>query len=406
MNFKDIVWKYPRYKMESAYLIVGKKDPFEIKSSVIQTIELRRDFENEYFPYFEICISVPYWVYHNVMLDPENVFMTIDFRYGMFGQEVDPAFPMTTEYRGKYKCLFENVSPNMDGKWQLIREQEAGVLNERYAGNDMMPLQMILYNAQYYDAYDNIIEKVLTSATPIDAATYILKKAGIGNVLISPPDNRKTYKEFKILPLQAAEGLYRLCYEYQMFNEGAVIFFDLDKCYIISKKTRCDAWVPNEWKTTHLVALQDFHNASVLSGGHYKDGKEKCNVINVIPDSVLDGAGRDAGASTFTIINTATGKVDKIGDGSPSKTYVYDRADDNSKIIETAQKETAKAFACRLKHCVLSALNPNKLFVLTIDDPKLKHLCGEYRIVRMLCEFYQEGNYWIPMVTAEFRSSK
>ena len=406
MDFDDIVWKYPRYKMESAKLIVGSKEPFDIKMSVINTLYLKRNFEDEYFPYFEISISVPYWVYNNVMLDPENVFMSIDFRYGMFDQDVDPTIPMTTEYKGKYKCIFEDVSPSSDGKWQLIREQEDGTINERYAGNDLMPLQMLLYNTQYYDNYDKVVEKILTSSTCIDALTYILTRGGISNVLISPPDNRKTYKEFKILPLPAAEGIYRICYEYQLYDEGAVIFFDLDRCYILSKKCKCDAWIPNEWKTTHLLSLQQYHNSSVVSGGHYKDSEEKCNIINIIPDSIMDGAGRDAGEKNFTLVNTATGEVNKVGSGKPSATYVYDKADDGSKIISAMSKETTKAFACRFKHCVLSALNPNKLFVVTIDDPKLKHLCGEYRIYKMLCEFYQEGNYWVPLVTAEFRSSK
>ena len=68
MNFDDIVWKYPRYKMESAKLIVGSKEPFDIKMSVINTLYLKRNFEDEYFPYFEISISVPYWVYNRMGL--------------------------------------------------------------------------------------------------------------------------------------------------------------------------------------------------------------------------------------------------------------------------------------------------------------------------------------------------
>lgn len=405
MNFDDIKFKYPRYRFENTKLCVGSKTPFDIDPNVIHYFYVEKDYDGTYFPYFEIGITVPYWVYHNVSMDPDNVFMIIDLKYGMFDTEISPSIPLTTDLRGKFKCLIEDATPDISGEWQLKREQEEGVLNERYGGNDQMPLQMILFNPQYYNSYDHCVNAVFSSATPIAAMTYVFNQIGMSNILISPPDNRKSYREFKVTPIQGIKQIARLCNNYALHKNGSVIFFDLDRGYIISKKPECTAWVPNEWKTTHLICLENYHMVSGFTDGQYKDSKEKANVLNIVKDSIMDGGGSDAGSYTrHPVIEATNGGISMAGEGrAVGDAFVYEEGDNSASIVVHTESEDEKAFMCKLGHCALSCLNPNKLFVVTIDDPKLRHLCGKYRIVRFSCSFENEGSYWVPNIVAEFR---
>ena len=364
---------------------------------------LEKDFDNAFFPYFEMTVMVPYWLYNNICVDPEKVTMTLDMKYAMFDGDLEKVpSSWTTDIRGSFKCLFEDISPDADGKWQLVREQDEGVVNRGYASNDLMPVQMILYNNSYYNAHEKQVNAVLSSATPIAALTYVLNQGGIGNVLLSSPDNRSSYKEFKVTPLPVQEQLYRICNDYAFHKTGSVIFFDLDRCYIISKKPECDAFTPNEWTTTHLLSLEQFHFTSIYTGGHYKESKEKINVINILRDSIKEGGGQDEKSSGFTLIDTTNGSVTTVG-GSPKGAYVYDDGANSGSILANMSTEKTKTFGCAFSHCVISAFNPNKMFVVTLDNPKLQRLNGKYRILRYSCSFQKEGEWFCPYIVAEFR---
>jgi len=405
MDFNDIKFKYPRYRFENTKLCIGNKEPFDIDPNVIHYVYMEKDYDLTHFPYFELGISVPYWVYNNITQDPDNVFITLDMKYGMFDMEIDPNLPLTSDLRGKFRCLLEDASPDLDGEWQLKVEQDEGVLNERYGGNDQMPLEMILFNPTFYNSYDHCVNNVFSSANPIAALTYVFNQVGMTNILISPPDNRKSYREFKVTPISALEQIGRLCNNYALHKNGSIIFFDLDRGYIISKKPECDAWIPNEWKTTHLVSLENYHVTSGFTDGQYKDSKEKANVLNIVKDSIMDAGGSDNEGSVYSrpVIEATNGGVSVTGRGVMGSALVYEEADDTSSIAAHAAEEDCKSFLCKLGHCAISCLNPNKLFVVTIDNPKYRHLCGKYRIVRFSCSFENEGSYWIPTIVAEFR---
>ena len=71
---------------------------------------------------------------------------------------------------------------------------------------------------------------------------FICKKVGISNILMSPLSNRKSYTEFKITPINAIDQLKNLIVNYKLHDKGTVMFFDLDRTYILSKEIKCTAW--------------------------------------------------------------------------------------------------------------------------------------------------------------------
>ena len=403
MDIDKIEFKYPRYIMDNMQLLIGDNDPFTVTNQMISSIYLEKDFDNALFAYFEITCMVPYWVYANIATDVDKTYATVDFKYVMMDREIS-AFPsLTTEIKGKYKCFFEMASPSVVGEKLLEVETKDGTRNEGYSFNDLYPVTMALYNESYLKAMKVKSNYILSSTTLLNALTLVLNKAGISNVLLSPPDNNKTYREFRILPFNTKKQLYYLCNNYGFHKNGTYIFFDLDKCYIISKKAECDAYVSNEWTTTHIVSLDRFRQHGISLGGHYLESKEKCNVIRMLDDSFIPKDQAADISEGFTLIDTTTGSVSTIGEKGGA--YVFNSGADSSGIMKTMLDEKKAGFTCTLQHCILSALAPNKKFVLEIDAKDYSDFCGIYRILRYSANFQRDGNYWVPSVVAEFRSS-
>ena len=48
-------------------------------------------------------------------------------------------------------------------------------------------------------------------------------------------------------------------------------------------------------------------------------------------------------------------------------------------------------------------LAPNKEFILSLEDIKFAKYNGKFRLSRMVAVFENEGIYWVPHVTAEFK---
>lgn len=415
MEYSDIQFKYCRYQFDNMQLMIGNNEPFPIDNSMIASFYVEKDFDNACFPYIELMILVPFWVYNKAANDQLNVYVSFSLKYGLFEYELDPHTPMQSEMSGKYYAVLSEASPSADERFQTLYEQDAGTVNEKYAYNDAVPLQMLLYNTEYYHKASVEVNAVLSSATPIDAATFVLNQVGISNVLVSPPDNRKFYREFKVTPIQASHQLYRICNKYAMHREGTVIFFDLDTCYMIAKRPVSGAYRSGEWINTYLMCLDTYHYASINSGGCMFNSKDKVYLANILGDTI--DANTDANISLntignrFRVIDTGTGTVTTINgtkgssaEGSkPATTYVYDSEDDSSSIIQSQLKENSKKFTCAFSHCPMMMFQPNKTFIVSLENSKYKVTNGKYRISKFVASFTAEGNYWVPKIFAEFK---
>lgn len=415
MNYEDIHFKYCRYQFDNMQVIVGDRDPFPINPAMIASFYIEKDFDNACFPYVELVVLVPFWMYNNVVNDPLNVYVSFNLKYGLFEYELDPGISMTSELSGKFYAVVSESSPNIDEEWQTKYEETEGVINEKYAYGDIVPLQMLLYNTDYYHKASTQVNAILSSTTLVNAATFVLNKAGINKVLMSPPDNRSSYREFKITPIRASHQLWRICNEYAMHKDGSVIFFDLDMCYILAKRANSGAYQSGEWLSTYLMSLSKYHYPSVNSGGCMFYSQDKIYLANIIASTITADSDANISLNTtgnrFTVIDTVTGSVSKVdgtkgsnAEGSkPATTYVYDSGANSSSIIQRQLKENSKRFQCQMTHCPLSMFKPNKTFVVSLEDPKYKDNNGKYRITKYAATFSAEGTYWVPRIYAEFR---
>jgi len=419
VNLTDVKLSLVKYKIATLRLTIPKiKEPFIVETIFINNFSIEKDYDNYYFPYFQLSVNVPAYIYRAMKKNNLNIYAYMDLQSGYF-KDVNvsnekPAFKSYT--KGNFYVFMEDMSPDVTENEQIAIEKDAGTYKKGSSLSDTVKINLLLYHDSTLFNSKTIVNNVLTSATLVDALAYVLNKAKITKVLLSPPNNYHKYSEFILTPVTALEQLERICNEYGIHKKGTLIFFDLTYTYIIDRSPKCSAYQKNEYKTTHLMSSTNKSLSSGQKKGCYKNAKEKYYMINLNSDNIsfksLGELNNQQYGNTFTTVDSSTGKVSttdskavsaKKSLSKTSRVIVQDSGDSTSKALANSLKEDSKIAVLGFSYVDLDMLAPNKQFIITIDDSKLKKYNGKYRITKLIAAFEKEGNFFIPSVTAEFK---
>lgn len=418
MDISEVKLGLTKYKFKTFQIKVPGMEPFDVDEQYISNLIIEKDYDNFYFPFFQIEVGLPNYLYRNMKKNNYEIRAFIDLQKAIF-YEVEPvntARGMTSYISSNFFVFMEDMSPDPLERQHEKNEKENESFNKGYMYGEMAVVKLLLYREDFLFNSKKTSNVVFSSATIPDAIAYVCNDTGLKDVLISPPNNYKSYKEFIVTPITAMEQLERLCNEYGLHTNGSTIFYDFKFLYILNKAAKCKAMLPQEIMVTYLVSLMESGPESVQGKGCYTKPNEYF-LANIVPESIQiesqSGFNEQVYGNTFTTIDTATGTVSTVSSGAtntksaPSKstrTMVRDRADNSSGITKQTLLESSKVATLGFSYVDLDMFAANKEFVLTLEDIKFKPYNGKYRISRMMALFENEGLYWIPHVTAEFRA--
>lgn len=364
MDLNDIRLKNVLYKLEKCTLQAGSTT-FDVPPSMVTGISIDNNYETSMYPFFYIGINLPGWVYIEVGKNPTNLFITLDLRAVYFTNTVNEGEAGSTiEYRGRYMAHSAVNATINDETIQLAGAKENGTYKRGYEFNEIYFAEFALYNPAYYAAMTKRENAVLTSANMTSILTYALQNGGITNVLMSPLDNKTTYSEFKITPLNAIDEIKYLMYNYGFHNNGTVFFMDLDKAFVISKAVKCTAWYQGEYKSVHIMSLSNFNQSLGGFSGYFQNTKDKYHLLAVEPDCI----------EPIDISNIPTTQSEsKLG------------GEGKQLIVKTSA-------------ALMECFTPNKEFIVDIDSisAKTAKINGRYRILRVTLALTPAGEYFDP----------
>ncbi len=391
-------------------------DPFDVDEQYVSSMIIEKDYDNYYFPFFQMEVGVPNYLYRAMKKNNFDIKAFVELQHAKF-YDIEPSMDasFSTYISSNFYVFLEEMSPEpLETELEKL-EKEDGNYNKGYTYGELTVIKLLLYREDYLFNSKKVLNAVLTSPTLPDALTYVLNKAGIGSVMISPPNNYKTYREFIVTPITAMEQIERVCNEYAIHANGTTIFFDFKYLYLLNKLPRSNAYLPQEITVTYLASLMQSGPESVQGKGCYTKSNEYY-FANVDPDSISinaeSGLNEQTFGNDFMVIDTSTGSVQNINSGAtdskskPSgatRTLITNRGGASSGSIKQSLLEASKVVTLGFSYIDLDMFAANKEFVLTLEDIKLKKFNGKYRISRMVSVFENEGVYWIPHVTAEFR---
>lgn len=418
MKVEDIVLKRAKYKMKSFRINIPGRDPYEVDKSLMGSIQIEKDFDNYIFPYFTVEVVVPNSVARQMRKNNSDLTVTMDIQMGLFETDDDEKkVNWTNGINGEYYVLLVDNDPDLNQELQEKFEKMQGTYgNDGMGLNDYTIYQLLLYNKDTLFKVQTITNKIITSTTLITALAHTLNSAGIGNCLVSPPSNNKSYREFKLVPVTTKEQIERICNGYGMHKKGTMIFFDIDRNYMLEKTNKCTAWTTNEITKVYLANFSKEFPNSTAKVGCYTNTKEKYYLCNIMENGVT--------LSNTSLVNTAVNgsnvihidevsgtsktvksnaKTSKFANNGPSRVISTAVGDDTSSALAARTEESSNVMTVTMEYIDLKMLKPNKEFIFTTDDAKKSKYNGTYRMTKCTINMNREGKYLIPQVSIELK---
>ncbi len=362
MNLDDIKLCSVKYQMK-VFTIDAGGTTLDVPISQIAIMKWEKNFDTSIYPFIYIGVNLPGWFYQEVVKNYDNIHITMDLHSMVYRKDFDESMnnPTTkSECKGKFLADVAIDTPITTEDQQKMFEQETGVgaYKKSYTFNEYYFTEFTIQNEAAYKAKSKVVNAVLSSTNMTTNIGYICSQCGISNILMSPLSNRRTYKEFKIPPINAVDQIKNWIVNYKLHDKGTTLFFDLDRTYILNKKIECSAWRKNEYKNVHILSPNQYSNSLASGSGFFANSKEKYYVIEIPPNSM----------QTATITNLPY----NVQNGRMNQTIMFYTND-----------------------ATLESLTPNKLFIVDVQSSSAKkRINGKYRMMRYSVEFEPGGDFF------------
>ena len=428
MNREDIQLRFCKYKISHFAIVIPNRDePFVLDEAHIGNWSIEKDFENYFFPFMEFRCMVPDTIYTEIMQTSEDVYVDLKVEYAYFEDtyEMDPAAMLFTYDKlleSRYYAFIANRSPKLTDA--LLGEKDKDAENEpnewtQYSYDNQKSLVMALYKPEHVFKTNQIVNAVLGQATPIDAVCWILQKIEAEHVLMTPVTSAKKFDQMIIPPLSAPQAIMYVINHYGLYEDGAIVFFDYDRCFINSKKLGCTAYNYAEHHEVYLTSFPASSDQSVMKSGYYFNNEEKYLVINILGNSIsISNESMFVDQLTggnIVGIDSNTGEVFRVdsevnvSDQSLSKKGVVNRvvvidSGETSTInsLKTSAEQSQNLLNIVVENINIQALLPNKDYIFTTDNVKYQQYQGHYRITNMSAAFTKESQFYSCFCTATF----
>lgn len=398
----------------SEFYIIFKDETINLPIERIADFKIEHYFDEASFPIFKLNLVLEPSRYYKILKNKTTV--KFKLRLQSFYEK------FKTEEKSLYTDVFNDTfsmfiaDDNNDYETELKRD------GNRL--NDENELDRLKNNVELFLFKDNIVSglrssfnAVLTNVNMSTAVTYLLYKAGVKNVLMSPFENTRVYPNVVLPPLSIDKQLKYLNNNYGFHTKGTMIYFGLLHSYVLNCASGCTAWSNGEWKETVLCVLDKSYNTSYLSGAIKKYGEQryyyntKTEGIDISASTMVSNVitGTDAAA-----ITAKSGSLTTV----ESKSLIRDKSNKAILFNDTSNPFMAETFAAQqygnattisitLENLAMESFTPNKVFSFIFEDPNLNaKYKGTYRLSSSVYSFTPAGTNYKVTALLVFKRTK
>lgn len=390
----DLVWMC-KYQLSSLIFSKGE-EKIEMDSTNVISIEKLDDFELNLRSIIKLDLRVDIrqklWILKNrkdivvkfaldkfgldreaeeVNLEPEEVWNT---EFNVYLNDQDSALDT--------KSLEESIEANSEtGDINDIEDQN-------YFESDNA-FEVYLFNPKLMTASTKTFNKVFTEGSLQNFVGELLTETKHEKVLMSPFENDEIYQEILVPSNPSYKGLIYLDQYYGFYKFGAMIYYDLDKLYIINPNGKCTAKEEDEWpETTFLVSVR---NMSMPGNGMVRKPDEKIFYINIPEDNLQPhqpsvSKNTEYGSAAKIVITDdiviETGEADQSYMNQRNEFLQYNRKDDNKytlNIVKARMEENECIIYINGDNFDINAFTLNKRYKLVFEETSKQERYGKYR---------------------------
>ena len=254
-------------------------------------------------------------------------------------------------------------------------------------------LELNLFNQYYMDSSNKQVNRVFTSDVLQNVVGELLTETKHYNVLISKVENDTVYEELLIPKMKLYQALLYLDQSFGLYKKGAIVYYDVDKAYLINSCSKVTAAEDKEWtQCTFLVS----NFSGVVPGGAMvrKPEEEKYYIMSeesaVFPTKPSLENNEKLGSIVNVIttddldIETIKGETEVISQANEFNVFIH--KDDNqffSTIAKARIEENDSVIYVNLINADITAFAVNKRYNFVFEDATKQAKYGKfkYRII-------------------------
>ena len=405
----ELSWSTYEYKMTKFEIdIKGKKTT--LTPGQVRNIYIEKDYDELSLPIFMVKLLISSKLYHSINQYHDDTKFTIIIHSQKRAKDGGTATGKSVYLSDIFIPLGIDSTPNTDPKEKSTKSVAQG--NTLEIEDFANEYTFILGKKDNIKTIRKIVNDVLSSSNMLNAVSYLLSSCGVKKVLMSKFDNNTSYNELILLPIPMIEQLAYLNSMYGFYKEGAQIFFDFDKLYILRNCSKCTAYEPNEIKDVSLVIYQEssgktgdvgstvkdkkgYIHAGTGSQFHIEDQSKSSDVYMGNNSLILN----DDASSSSAISNSKDGSYNIITTTTHNKFYKNE--------IQTRLKELSGVVTVMVSNIDLKLLAPNKCYHIISDDSTIsKQVKSKFRLSKTITIFAFEGDAMSPVTTMVLKKSE
>ena len=398
-----------RYHIDEIIILYSKKKEEKIGTEKLKSLSIMHDYETNLFPIFKIELVMESSIYYDILKDKKDVKIKLRLQKysteigsndkSLYKDYINRTFDLIlddTDYDADESFRSEAKNNDLNNVTQDNR-------NQMDQSNNL--IELFLFDSALVDKFNVNVNEILTNANPLTGIQYVTSAAGIGKILMTPPDNTKSTAEMVIPFMKAKEGIRWVDTYYGLYKTGMMLYSDFISgiTYILKYSGECTAWQKKEIKETDILIPEKSSKYSSDLCSVQKKGEKDINYvvgdnsnISIRNETVSHNAITGIESSTFDPESGDLSSSSSPDDATKTKSSVFiENKTENpyySNLYTSFTTGKHVIIETTLGDYDIDAIAPNKKFKLIFEDTKMaSKYKNNFLITGVVHNFIKEG---------------
>lgn len=385
-----------KYQVENLILMLGEKY-IQLDHSNIISIEYLNDYDSHLRAILKVSLRID--VRRKIWILKNKRDIVAKLELNKIGIDIDCEQPVTnpeTVWNHEFSIYFNDVEESTDTKLmeERISKNEGSpfasqdIDNENYFETQNM-LDIYLFDQKLLNASNNIYNDTFTADTLQFCVGKLLTKSKHDNVLMSRFENDEIYEELLVPALPSYKSLIYLDQYYGFYKTGAIIYYDIDKLYILNSNGRITVKEDGEWPETTIMISQ-LDSSSPGNGMIRKEGEKRfyisINEMNINPQQPSIANNNTDGSKSKVVITDDITIDNTLSNqsfiGQRNERITYTKKDSNKfigSIIKARMEENECVLYINGDNLDINAFTPNKEYQVIFEETSKMEAYGKYK---------------------------
>lgn len=402
---------YYSYSVKEVYLLY-EDETVQIPSERLTAFTCLNDFINNLFPIVKIKITIDTGTYYKILENKDTIKFKIRLQKFYRKNTNQEIVSLNDDFISKtFSLILDDIDIDLEKEKRELTYKNTKQETDLFAAKN--DVEFFLFDSQLMKSMKKTINMILKNGTVSNVISYIASELNISNLLMSKADNIKEYDQLIIPPMKLSSALAYLDTFYGIHEKGSIIYFGIDRGYIIKFDGPCTAYERNEKKDITIIVPK----ALETSANHIcelKKPDQPTNKFLICDYNTIEFRDESVSKNLLSgkevrIVNLYDGTIENTVDDDDSIKEIITNRGENTyfkSIYQSQMLSNETVINLTLRDIDFSNITPNKRFKFVFEDTELsRKYKGDYILVKFNMTLIRNGNELRGVADCTFRKS-